>query len=59
MGKKNFQIRALTNQLLTKYQFFTKLPQYDILMKIVIFKVSLEFFLDQMLLPYKFHGRNM
>ena len=39
--------------------FFTKLPQFDILTKIVIFKVSLEFFLEQMFLPYKFHGRNM
>ena len=50
--QKNFSIRALIKQLLTKYQNFTKLPQIP---HIHINRI----FLDQLLHPYKFHGRDM
>ena len=45
-------------QLLTKYQFFTKLPQIS-LTKIVNANVLLERDIDQLLLPYKFYGRDI
>ena len=45
-------------QLLTKYQFFTKLPQISHINKIVILKYIYNF-LDQLLHPYIFHGRDM
>ena len=45
-------------QLLTKYQIVKKLPQISHIHKIVIFKYNCNF-LDQLLLPYKFCGRDM
>ena len=45
-------------QLLKKYQIFKNLPQLHIFTKIAIFQVRLNF-LDQLLQPYKFHGKAM
>ena len=57
--QENFQIRTSIKQLLTKYQIFTKLPQIP---HIHINRNFLKYicnFLDQLLHPYKFRGRDM
>ena len=46
-------------QLLTKYQFFTKLPQISHIHINRNFFKYIYNFLDQLLHPYKFHGRDM
>ena len=56
--QKNFEIRTSIKHLLTNYQFFTKMPQ------IPQIHINRNFsyicnFLDQVLHPYKFHGRDM
>ena len=57
--QKNFEILASIKQLLTKYQIFMILPQ------ISHFHINRNFssifvtFLDQLLHPYKFYGRDM
>ena len=57
--QKNFQIRASSKELLTKYQIFTKLPQIPhIHINRIFFKYICNF-LDQLLHPYKFYGRDM
>ena len=42
-------------QSLTTYQIFPNCPKFNIFTKIVILK----YILDQVLLPYKFYGRDM
>ena len=55
--QKNFKIRNLIKQLLTKYQIFTKLSQISHIHKNR--NCSNWNFSDQLLLPYKFYGRDM
>ena len=57
--QKNVQISSLIKQLFTKYQFLTKLPQILHIHKNHYFFSIIVFFLDQPLLPYKFHGSDM
>ena len=58
--QKNFQFRASTKQLLTKYQIFTKLPQIPhIHINRNFSSIYICNFLDQLLHPYKFYGRDM
>ena len=45
-------------QLLTKYQIFTKLPPISHFHKFLKFKFHWEK-IDQLLLPYKFYGKDM
>ena len=55
--QKDFKIQTLIRQLLTKYKIFLKLPQNS-----HIHKNHLKYnwnLLDQLLLPFKFHGRDM
>ena len=56
--QKDFKIQTLIKQLLIKNQIFMKLPQISHIHKIVIFKYNWNF-LDQLLVPYKFNGRDM
>ena len=57
--QKYFQIQTLIKQLLTKYQIFTKLPQIShIHRNRNFFKYNWNF-LDQLLLSYKFHDRDV
>ena len=44
---------------MTEYQFFTKLPQISHIHIIRNFSSIFANFLDQLLHPYKFHGRDM
>ena len=54
--QKDFYIRTLIKQLLTKYQIFTKLPQIsDIYKEIKFLKYNWKE-MDQMLLPCKVYG---
>ena len=46
-------------QLLTKYQIFTILPQISHFHKYRNFSSIFATFLEQLLHPYKFHGRDM
>ena len=46
-------------QLLTNYQIFTKLPQIPHIHKKRNFVSFIGTFLDQLILPYKFYGRDM
>ena len=57
--KDFFKIQALIKQLLTKYQIFTILPQISHFHKYRNFSSIFATFLDQLLHPYKFHGRDM
>ena len=57
--QKNFQIWASIKQLLTKYQIFTKLPQIPHIHINRNFSSIFATFLDQLLHPYKFYGRDM
>ena len=57
--QKNFWIRASIKQLLTKYQIFTILPQISHFHQNRNFSRIFAFFLDQLLHPYKFYGRDM
>ena len=58
--QKNFKIRTLIKQLLTKYEFLTKLPQISYIHKNHnFFKYNNWNFLDQPFHPYKFHGSDM
>ena len=57
--QKNFKIRATIKQLLTKYQIFTILPQISHFHKYCNFSSIFATFLDQLLHPYKFYGRDM
>ena len=57
--KRIFKIQALIKQLLTKYQIFTILPQISHFHKCHNFFKYFCNFLDQLLHPYKFHGRDM
>ena len=59
MCKRIFKIQALMKQLLTKYQIFTILPQVSHFHKYRNFSSIFCNFLDQLLHPYKFHGRDM
>ena len=56
--ERTFKIRTLTKQLFTKHQILTKLQQISNIHKDDNFKYNWNF-LDQLLLPYKFHGRDM
>ena len=54
-----FYIQTFIKQLFTKYQCLTKLPQISHIHKNnIYFKYNWNF-LDQLLLPYKFHGSDM
>ena len=53
---QEFQIRNSIKQLLTKYQIFAKLPKFHINCNFLKYIYN---FLDQLLHPYKFHGRDM
>ena len=55
----DFQIQTLMKQLLTKYQFFKKLPQIWHIHKNSKFLKYDWNFLDQLLLPYKSYGRDV
>ena len=58
--QKNCQIRASIKQLLTKYKIFTILPQISHFHKNRNFtSIIICNFLDQLLHPYTFHGRDM
>ena len=57
--QKNFKIRTLIKQLLTRYQFLTKLPQISHIHKNHNFFKYNWNFLDQPFHPYKFHGSDM
>ena len=58
-AKEFLDSNSTVKKLLTKYHIFTKLPRIShILTKIVIFQVYLHS-LDQLLLPYKFYGRDL
>ena len=59
MCKRIFLIRALIQQLLTKYQIFTILPKISHFHKYRNFSSIFCDFLDQLLHPYKFYGRDM
>ena len=59
MLQKNFQIRTLIKQLFAKYKFLTKLPQISHIHKNHIFFKYNWNFLEQPLLPCKFHGSDM
>ena len=59
MCKRIFKIRPLIKQLLTKYQIFTILPQISHIHKYRNFSSIFATFLDQLLHPYKFYGRDM
>ena len=59
MCKRIFKIQALIKQLLTKYQIFMILPQISYFHKYRNFSSIFCNFLDQLLHPYKFHGRDM
>ena len=57
--QKNFEIRASIKQLFTKYQIFTILPQISHFHKYRNFFKYICNFLEQLLHPYKFHGRDI
>ena len=57
--KRIFWIQALIKQLLTKYQIFTILPQISHFHKYRNFSSNICNLSDQLLHPYKFHGRDM
>ena len=57
--QNNFEIRTSIKQLLTKYQIFTKLSQIPHIHINYNFSKYIWNFLDQLFLPYKFHGRDM
>ena len=57
--RKNFQIRTLIKKLFTKYRFLKKLPQISHIHKNRNFLKYNWNFLNQPLLPYKFHGGDM
>ena len=57
--KISFKIQASIKQLLTKYQIFTILPQISHFHKNRNFSSIFCNFLDQLLHPYKFYGRDM
>ena len=59
MCKRIVQIRALIKRLLTKYHIFTILPQISHFHKYRNFSSIFATFLDQLLHPYKFYGRDM
>ena len=59
MCKRIFGIRASIKQLFTKYQIFTILPQISHFHKYRNFFKYICNFLEQLLHPYKFHGRDM
>ena len=56
---KEFLNSSLIKQLLTKYQIFTTLPQISHFHKNRNFSSIICTFLDQLLHPYKFYGRDM
>ena len=57
--KKNTEIQTLIKKLMAKYRFFNKLPQISHIHKNhTFFKYNCDF-LDQLLLPYTFHGSSM
>ena len=57
--KKNFDIRTSIKKLLAKYRFFKKLPQISHICKNRYFSCITVIFLEQLLLPYIFHGSGM
>ena len=57
--QKNFEIRASIKQLVTKYQIFMILPQISHFHKNRNFLKYICNFLDQLLHPFKFYGRDM
>ena len=57
--QKDFWIRTLIKQLLTKYQIFMKLPQISHIQKNRTFKSIIRKKTNQLLLPYKFYSRDM
>ena len=58
-AKDFFKIWASIKQLLTKYQIFTILPQISHFHNNRNFSSMFATFLDQLLHPYKFYGRDM
>ena len=56
--QKNYQIRTLQKQLLVKYRFSRIATYFSYSEKMYFFKYNWNF-LDQLLLPYKFHSSNM